>query len=105
MKIDRLITRLTQNTYSIRRTQELMKLKRKRKSDSFDNPLPIQIVVRYSRYVYMYCIAGPSHRLDKVKVIHTYMYSQKQKKTQLKTLSYLRSQSSNFPMFPEFAFI
>lgn len=40
MKIDRLITRLTQNTYSIRRTQELMKLKRKRKSDSFDNPLP-----------------------------------------------------------------
>lgn len=57
-----------------------MKLKRKRKSDSFDNPLPIQIVVRYSRYVYMYCIAGPSHRLDKVKVIHT--YSQKQNSTQ-----------------------
>lgn len=28
----------------------------------------------------MYCIAGPSHRLDKVKVIHTYMYSQKKTK-------------------------
>lgn len=72
-KIDRLITCLT---HEIRTRIELKNSKRKTKSVLITSPRS-QLVVRSSRYVYMYCIAlALVIGLINVSYTHTCMYSQ-----------------------------